>query len=180
MTDGDDALAAITEARDVLRWVHEQLITHNLPREQLAEYIAPSRVLGFPRSGRMVKIGEVWRLGVFLVGSDGTLFTAGDTVRSENAMHTSHNSAYKAERGGYAHAAFRAGYQPGTVVNFGASLITLDVASLATSAGPLFVRGRNTFVRWRRGVTDDEAVLFRDNMVERLDLLINPPRGATD
>lgn len=180
MTNEDDALAALNETRAVLSWVHEQLVTSNPPLEQLGEYIAPSLVLGLPRRGRFVRLGEVWRLGVFLVGSDGALFRAGETVRSESAVLTSHNSAYRAERGEYAHAAFRAGYTPGTVVNFGATRIELDVDSLVTSTGPLFVRGRNAFVRWRKGVVDDQAMLFNEYMVERMGLLLNPPAGSTD
>lgn len=179
MTDDDDAIAAISQAHVVLSWVYEQLVTSNLPLEQLGEYIAPNRVLGLPRRGRFAKLGEVWRLGVFLVGSDGALFRAGETVRSESAVLTSHNSAYRAERGEYAHAAFRAGYKPGTVVNFGATRIELDVDSLATSTGPLFVRGRNAFVRWSKGVVDDQAVLFNEYMAERMGLLLNPPAGST-
>ena len=180
MTAKDDAIAAISEARAVFSWVYEQLVTSNLPLEQLGEYIAPSLVLGLPRRGRFVKLGEVWRLGVFLVGKEGTLFRAGETVRSESVPLTSHNSAYKAERSEYAHAAFRAGYKPGTVVNFGASRITIDVESFASGTGPLFARGRNTFVRWRRGAADDEAVLFKEHVIERLDLLRNPPALSTD
>lgn len=180
MTDKDDALGALTEARAVLTWVHEQLVTANPPLEQLAEYSAPRRVLGLPRRGRFVKLGEVWHLGVFLVGRDATLFSAGDTVRAEVVELTSHNSAYKAERRDYADAAFRAGYTPGTVVNFGASPIRLDADSLATATGPLFVRGPDTYVRWRRGVADDQAVSFNEYMVERLGLLLNPPPGSTD
>jgi hypothetical protein len=180
VTDKDDALEALTEARAVLARVYEQLVTANPPLEQLAEYRSPSRVLGLPRGGRFVKLGEVWHLGVFLVGRDGTLFCAGDTVRAEVVELTSHNSAYKAERREFADAAFRARYKPGTVVNFGASRIGLDVESLATSTGPLFTRGRNVFVRWRRGVADDQAVVFNEYMVERLGLLLNPPPGSTD
>lgn len=173
-------MESLTQARAVLKWVHEQLMTANPPREQLGEYIGPSRILGLPRRGRFVRLGEVWRLGVFLVGTDGALFSAGDTVRAEVVGLTSHNSAYKAERREYADAAFRARYQPGTVVNFGASRIGLNVESLATSTGPLFARGRNVFVRWRRGVADDLAVMFNDYMVERMGLLLNPPKGSTD
>ncbi len=173
-------MESLTQARAVLEWVHEQLMSANPAREQLGEYIAPRRVLGLPRRGRFVKLDEVWHLGVFLVGRDGTLFCAGDTVRAEVVELTSHNSAYKAERREFADAAFRARYKPGTVVNFGASRIGMDVESLATSTGPLFTRGRNVFVRWRRGVDDDQAVLFNEYMVERLGLLLNPPPGSTD
>jgi hypothetical protein len=180
VTVDDDLHAEIGEARAVLDWVNEQLVMFAPPRQQLGRYIAPGRVLGIPRRGRMVKIGEVWHLGVFLVGSDRTLFCAGDTVRSEGSVIISHNSAYRAERGEYAYAAFRAGYGPGTVVHFGATPIGLDAESLVTSNGPLFVRGCHTFVRWRRSVGDDQAVLLKDYMVERMGLLMNPPAGSTD
>lgn len=180
MSEEGDALAAITEARAVLGWVHEQLVMLEAPREHLGQYIAPSRVLGLPRRARMVKIDEVWHLGVLLVGSNGTLYRAGDTVRSEAAVLTTHNSAYRAERSELADAAFRAGYKPGTVVNFGASRIGLDGESLANSNGPLFAQGRKTLVRWRRGIGDDQAVLFKEYLVERLGLLLNPPVGSTD
>jgi len=180
VSNEEDALAAFKETRAVLSWVLTQLVTFKPPFEQLGDYIEPSKFLGIQRRGRMMKVGEVWHLGVFLMGTDGTLFRAGDTVRTEDALHTEHNSAYKAERREYAHAAFRAGYKPGTVVNFGVSRINLDVESLSTPTGPLFVRGRNAYVRWRSGAADDEAVLFKDYMAERLELLLNPPVGATD
>lgn len=180
MTTDDDALAAFKETRAVLSWVLTQLVTFKPPFEQLGDYVAPSTFLGIKRRARMMKVGEVWHLGVFLLGTDGTLFRAGETVRAEDALHSGHNSAYKAERREFANAAFRAGYKPGTVVNFGVSRINLDVDSMHTPDGPLFVRGPHAFVRWRTGAADDEAVLFKDYMAERLELLLNPPAGATD
>jgi len=112
--------------------------------------------------------------------ANGDLFRAGETVRAENLPHTEHNSAYKAERREIAYAAFRAGYKPGTVVNFGASRINIDAESFASGTGPLFVRDRNIFVRWRTGAPDVEAVLLNDYVAERLGLLLSPPGGSTD
>ncbi len=171
-------MAALSEARAVLSWASTQLVTLSPPSEQLAELIVPSRFLGFQRSGRLKRLGDVWRLGIFLMDANGALFRAGETVRSENLPHTDHNSAYKAERREIAYAAFRAGYKPGTVVNFGASRINIDAESFASGTGPLFVRDRNIFVRWRTGAPDVEAVLLKDYLVERLDLLLNPPTGS--
>ena len=179
MSTEDDYLAARDEAHAVLSRVREQLVTCAPPREHLAEAILPARFLGFQRSGRLRPVGEVWRLGIFLMDADGNLFRAGETVRSENTPHIEHNSAYKAERREYAYAAFRAGFQMGAVVNFGASRIHLDGESLTTPTSPLFVRGRHVLVRWRSGVPDDSAVLFADYLAERLELLLNPPQGAT-
>jgi hypothetical protein len=66
------------------------------------------------------------------------------------------------------------------VVNFGASRINIDAESLASGTGPLFVRDRNIFVRWRSGAPDAEAVVLKEYVAERLNLLLNPPTGSTD
>jgi hypothetical protein len=176
----DDVLAALGEARAVLGWARTQLVTLSPPSEQLAELIVPNRFLGIRRSGRLRRRGEVWRLGIFLMDANGNLFRAGETVRAENLPHTDHNSAYKAERREIAYLAFRAGYSPGTVVNFRAARIDVDVDSLSNPTSPLFVRGRGVAVRWRIGAPDVEAVLLNDYVAERLDLLLNPPVGSTD
>jgi hypothetical protein len=65
-------------------------------------------------------------------------------------------------------------------VNFGASRINMDVESFASGTGPLFVRDRNIFVRWLTGAPDVEAVVLKDYVAERLDLLLNPLVGSTD
>jgi hypothetical protein len=176
----DDAVAALDEARAVLATVHAQLVTHSPPSEQLAELIVPNAFLGIKRSGRLKRAGEVWHLGIFLMDASGTLFRAGETVRAEDIPHTEHNSAYKAERREIAYAAFKAGYAPGAVVNFGATRIDLDSASRSDTTGPMFVRGPDVFVRWRSGAADAEAVLFKDYLAERLDLLLNPPKGSAN
>jgi hypothetical protein len=176
----DDVLAALGEARAVLGSACTQLVTLSPPSEQLAELLVPNRFLGIQRSGRLRRLGVVWRLGIFLMDANGDIFRAGETVRSENSPHTDHNSAYKAERREIAYAAFRAGYRRGTVVNFGASRINMDVESFSSGTGPLFVRGRNTFVRWRTGAPDVEAVVLKDYVAERLALLLNPLVGSTD
>jgi len=176
----DDVLAALGEARVVLGSARTQLVTLSPPAEQLAELIVPNKFLGIRRSGRLRRRGEVWRLGIFLMDANGNLFRAGETVRAENLPHTDHNSAYKAERREIAYLAFRAGYLPGTVVNFRAAQIDVDGDSLSNPTGPLFVRGRDVAVRWRIGAPDVEAVLLNDYVAERLDLLLNPPAGSTD
>jgi hypothetical protein len=176
----DDVLAALGEARAVLGWARTQLVTLSPPSEQLAELIVPNKFLGIRRSGRLRRRGEAWRLGIFLMDANGNLFRAGETVRAENLPHTDHNLAYKAERREIAYLAFRAGYSPGTVVNFRAARIDVDVESFASGTGPLFVRGRDVAVRWRIGAPDVEAVLLNDYVAERLDLLLNPPVGSTD
>lgn len=178
MSTEEDVLAALEETRAVLSWVRGELVTHSPPSEQLADLIVPKRFMGVQRSGRLRRAGEVWRLGIFLMDANGNLFRAGETVRAENLPHTDHNSAYKAERREIAYSAFRAGYSPGTVVNFRAARIDVNGDSLSSPTGPLFARGRNAAVRWRTGAPDVEAVLLKDYVAERLDLLLNPPKGS--
>ncbi len=180
MSAAEDRLAALDDARAVLNSVHAQLVTHSPPSEQLARLITPNAFLGIQRSGRLKRLGEVWHLGIFLMDADGNLYRAGETVRAENIPHTEHNSAYKAERRQIAYAAFKAGYSPGTVVNFGATRIDLDSGSLSHATSPVFVRGRDVFVRWRSGAPDAEAVLLNVYVTERLDLLLNPPKGSAN
>jgi hypothetical protein len=176
----DDVLAALDETRAVLSWACTQLVTLSPPSEQLAELIVPNRFLGVQRSGRLKRLGDVWRLGIFLMDANGNLYRTGETVRSENLPHTDHNSAYKAERREIAYIAFRAGYSPGTVVNFRASRIDVDGNSLSSPNGPLFLRGREVAVRWRLGAPDVEAVVLKDYVAERLELLLKPLVGSTD
>ena len=180
MSTDEELQAALGEARAVLDWARTQLVTLSPPSEQLAELIFPNKLLGIQRSGRLRRGGEVWRIGIFLMDSKGDLFRVGETVRADNLPHTGHNSAYKAERREIAYAVFRAGYTTGTVVNFGATRVGIDVESFTSGTGPLFARGRNTFVRWRSGAPDSEAVLLKDFVAERLDLLLNPLVGSTD
>lgn len=179
MSTEDNARGALDEAREILSWARTQLVTLSPPVEQLAELVVPHSFLGIHCSGRLKRVGQVWNLGIFLMDADGNLLRKGETVRAENMPHTNHNSAYKAERREIAYAAFRAGYSPGTVVNFGTSRIDVEGDVFPTPNGPLFVRGSDVVVRWRRGALDAEAVLLKDYLVERVDLLLNPPKGAT-
>lgn len=180
MSTEDDTSAALDEARAVIDRVRTQLVTFSPPAEQLAHIVVPKPILGLQRRGRLKKAGEVWHLGIFLMDADGTLYRAGETIRSQDMPHTDHNSAYKAERREYAYAVFRAGYPAGSIVNFGVTRIDFDDDALTAPTSPLFVRGRHMFVRWRSGAPDAEAVLFTDYLTERSGLLLNPPGGATD
>jgi hypothetical protein len=176
----DDTRAALDEARAVIDRVRTQLVAFSPPTEQLADIIVPKPLLGIQRRGRLKKAGEVWHLGIFLMDADANLYRAGETVRSQDMPHTDHNSAYKAERREFAYAVYRAGYPAGSIVNFGVTRIDVDGELLTNPSSPLFIRGRHTFVRWRSGAPDAEAVLFTDYLNERLGLLLNPPVGSTE
>jgi len=174
-----DDLAAFSETRSVISWVLTQLDRFEPPLEQLGEYVPSSSFLGFTRRAKIRNLGEVWRLGIFLMNRDGLFLRAGESTRVVETSHVAHVSAYRAERHQLMDAAFRGGFPAGSVVNFNTRPVLLDVDYLAAPGSSLFTRGPHTFVRWRTGSSDDEAMLFSVYMAERLALLINPPRGAT-
>ncbi len=179
MSTTEDNLAAFSEIRAVMSWVLTQLLTFEPPTEQLGEYIPASSFLGIPRRAKLLRRGEVWRLGIFLTNRDGDLFRAGDNTRVVETPHVGHVSPYRAERRELMDTAYRARFPVGSVVNFNANKLLLDVDALQTSTDALFSRGPDPYVRWRAGATDDDAVLFKNYMAERLELLLNPPQGAT-
>lgn len=178
-SDADD-LAAFGEIRSVLSWVVTQLVRFEPPLEQLGDFVPSSAFMGFTRRAKMLNLGEVWRLGIFLIDREGALLRTGESTRVAETSHIAHMSSYRAERHQLMDAAFRGGFPAGSVVNFNTRPVLLDLDYLAKPGSPLFTRGPHAYVRWRTGASDDEAMLFSDYMAERLELLINPPRGATD
>ena len=180
MSQEDLDIATFKHIREVLSWVLTQLTEFQPPREQIASYIPASKFLGIPRKAKMLHVGDAWHLGVFLMAQDGQLFQAGETTRAVAPGHRGHVSNSQEERRGYRDAAFRGPFPEGAVVNFNTYLIELDMNELREGKLVLFVKDGQALVRWRPGVSDDEAMPFKDYMAERLELLLNPPQRATD
>lgn len=178
-TEAED-IACFKHIRQVLAWSLRQLDIHEVPKEHLAEFIPASRVLGFDRRAKLVPVGEVWHLGVFLMNAQGVLFEYGSSTRAVPPGHPGHVSISQEQRREYRDAAFRSGFAEGAVVNFDAKDIDLDIEHLRKSTGGLFVKDGNALVRWRSGVNDDEAMPFETYMAERVELLVNPPTRSTD
>lgn len=130
-----------------------RLRTAGARHEALAEYVPASRALGFiPRPPRMVPRGRVWRLGDFLLTSEGELLRTGRVVRVAGTdRRRSVVAAAITEHHELALAARRGGYREGEIVAFDARPI--DPANA--------------------GVPDLEAYLM-----ERAELLIEPPSRA--
>lgn len=180
MSSETEDIATFKQIRAVISWVLESLRNYGPPMEQLGDFVPAKKVLGIQRRAKMLHMGEVWHLGVFLLNSDGGLFEAGSSTRAVAPGHPGHVSVSQEERREQRDAAFRGGFPEGSVVNFGAKALYLDVDFLRKSTGNLFVKNGQPYVRWRPGASDDEAMPFKDYMAERLELLINPPAGATD
>ncbi|MFF2372434.1 hypothetical protein [Agromyces sp. NPDC058110] len=145
--------------------------------EVLAEYEPARRVLGIPRAARMTRIGEVWRLGVLLVSTDGRLFATGRVVRAERAARKSITAESVAEQRALRAAAVKGGIPEGAAVSFDARPVELDEAAAAAASDPLVVRGAEVFVRWNPN-SPEALAPFARYLGERVALLADPPERA--
>lgn len=146
--------------------------------EALATFVAPRRVLFFTKDAVMVPVGRVWRLGVFLLGRDGTLCETGATTRAVEPGRAGYQSLSAESRRGYRAAALKGPFARGETVNFDAAVIDLEPGSLRASTGPLFLRGDRAMVRWNASAGDDAAIDFDAYLADRVSLLLHPPEGA--
>lgn len=174
---GDEA--AIADVRDAIRRSVDALASAGARDEALATYVAPRRVLKvIPKSAALVPVGRVWRLGVFLLDADGTLYATGLTTRAVEPGRAGYQSSSAEMRREYRAAAFRGPFARGETVNFDAQAIDLTPEGLRSSTGLLFLRGGQPLVRWSATAGDDAAVPFAAYLAERAELLSHPPEGA--
>lgn len=146
--------------------------------EALAIFVPRRRVLLFRKEASFIPLERVWRLGVFLLDREGTLFQTGSTTRAVAPGYPGYQSHSAEERRGYRAAAFRGPFHPGETVNFAATLIDLDPDALRDSPGPLFISDGTALVRWNPSATAGTAMTFDTYLDERVSLLANPPSGA--
>lgn len=141
--------------------------------EALAEFVPRRRVLAIiPKAAHFNPLGRVWRLGVFLLGSDGTLYAVGSTTRAVPPGYPGFQSISAEERRGYRAAAFAGDFEPGETVNFGARAIELTADALREESGPLFIADGQPLVRWNPSASSASA--FGAYLDERVELLIQP------
>lgn len=151
----------------------ERLTAADARTEALAEFVPRRRVLAlFPKAAHFVPLGRVWRLGVFLLGSDGTLYAVGSTTRAVPPGYPGFQSISAEERRGYRAAAFAGAFETGETVNFGARAIELTADALREETGPLFISDGQPLVRWNPSASAASA--FDSYLDERVGLLIQP------
>lgn len=177
MAGGDDE-RIVSGIRAALDGAVDRLATAGARDEAVARFEPSRRVMLFTTKARMVPLGRAWRLGVFLLARDGTLHATGSITRAVAPGHPGYQSVSAESRREHRAAAFRGPFQPGEPVNFDATVIELDAASLRSSAGPLFLRDDTPLVRWSPAAGDDAAVAFDAYLEDRVSLLLNPPEGA--
>ncbi|RKR74392.1 hypothetical protein C8E83_1504 [Frondihabitans australicus] len=145
---------------------------------------APDEALGVRRAGRgvgpfrsaesMVPVGRAWRLGVLLLGRDGSLAATGSITRAVTPTRAQNLSGQVERRRADRLAASRGSFEEGEVVNFGYSAVAVDAASLEAGAGVVSVAADGTLlVRW--GTTDAERRPLADYLRDRAALLLETP-----
>lgn len=175
VTDGvERARALLSEAALTLR-------AAAVPDEALGEYVEPKAVLGIRREPTMRSLGRVWRLGALLIGSSpeaaGQVWATGRITRVTDPGRSQFVSVSAEVRRAYRAAAAKGHFGAGDTVNHGATPIPLD-ESLVGSGGVLFVEDAEPLVRW--SPTAGAAVPLASYLADRVGLLVDPPRGATD
>jgi len=174
---GRDA-AALAEVRGVLAEAVARLQAAGVPDEPLAEFVPARRVLGVTRRSRLVPLGRVWRLGVFLLDHEARLYAAGATTRAVPPGHPQYVAASQEQRREYRAAAYRGHFAPGETVNHSARPLELAAATLREATGPLLLDDGRALVRWSPGLAGTSAVPFRPYLEERVELAVHPPEGA--
>ncbi|MHA6668357.1 hypothetical protein ACX3O0_05760 [Homoserinimonas sp. A447] len=173
----DDAETSGSIRRTITTAV-ERLRAADARDEALAILVPRRRVMLFMKEASFIPLDRVWRLGVFLLDHEATLFRAGSTTRAVAPGYPGFQSNSAEERRGYRAAAFKGPFSPGETVNFGAEVIDLDVDALRDSPGPLFVADGKPLVRWNPSATVETSVPFDAYLAERVGLLLEPPEGA--
>ena len=175
VTDGVDRARALLD--DAARTLRAAAVAD----EALGEYVEPKAVLGIRRDPTIRSLGRVWRVGALLIGSTvetgGRVWATGRITRVTEAGRSQFVSVSAEVRRAYRAAAAKGHFEPGDTVNHGAVPIPLD-QSLVGSAGVLFVEGDVPLVRW--SPTAGAAVPLEEYLADRVGLLVDPPRGATD
>lgn len=176
-TDGGDDLL-IARIREIIGDAVARLSAEGVPDEALAAFVPPRRVFWLPRKAAMLPLGRVWHLGVFLLDREGVLYRAGTTTRAVPPGHPGHAAVATEKRRVYRAAAYRGPFAPGETVNFHASVIDLDPASLRLVDGPLFLSEGGALVRWGPPGGHETAWPFDAYLAERIEFLRHPPEGA--
>ncbi|MGL3198606.1 MULTISPECIES: hypothetical protein [Curtobacterium] len=175
MTDG------VAQAKALLSDAARALDAADARDEALGAYVEPKALLGIRRDPTIRSLGRVWRVGALLLGSSpettGQVWATGRITRVTEPGRSQFVSVSAEVRRAYRAAAQKGHFAPGDTVNHSATPIPLD-GSLVGSDGVLFVAGDVPYVRW--SPTAGDAVPLDGYLADRVALLVDPPRGATD
>ncbi|WP_258375226.1 hypothetical protein [Curtobacterium sp. MCSS17_008] len=172
---------AVHRTRELLDAATTRLRTAGVRDEALGEYVEPRAVLGIRREPTIRSLGRVWRVGALLLGSSpetaGRAWATGRITRVTDPGRQQFVSVSAEVRRAYRAAAAKGHFDRGDTVNHGAVAIPLD-DSLVGADGVLAVVDDEPVVRWSPAA--GAAVPLDDYLRDRVALLVDPPRGATD
>ena len=135
----DDLRALLDDARSRLA---------DAPREWRGGFAEPGRVKrAVGARTKVVRLGEVWRLGVLLLGDDG-LWSTGEVLRAAEEVRRGYAAESQRQRAEVRAMAFRGGFAEGESFHIGWEPV--DVAAVADGGddGPLSWEGDTLMVRW--------------------------------
>jgi hypothetical protein len=174
----DDDAHAVAAARALLERTAAELAAGVARDEALARFGPGRRLLGIGGRPAMTPLGRAWRLGVLLLGRDGTLYATGAITRAIEPGHPGHVAVSAEQRREVRAAAHRGPFAEGETVNYDAEPIDLEPDALRRATGPVFLRDGRLLVRWSASASDDAAAPFERYLAERADLLLHPPERA--
>lgn len=144
----------------------ETLVSRGAQDEAIAEYHRTRGRFSLRRGPYMKPVGRAWRLGVLLLGTDGSVAGIGKVTRAVEPGHANNQALSAEERRDVRRAAHDAAFPDGEVVNY--DVVPLDRELLGE---PLVERDGAVFVRWRPGRGDDALMPIAAYIDDRLSLL---------
>lgn len=136
------------------------------PTERLGDWAAARKLLGFGRAPRIVPVGDVWHVGVLLIGET-DLYATGEILRARTEAPRGYTAEAQRARSERAAAAARGGFTDGEVLHLGAVPIDLGALGRGAASGPLSAAGDEPLVRWSPSAP---ARPLRDYLDEQLAL----------
>jgi hypothetical protein len=140
------------EVSDLLEATVVRLRAAGVHDESLALLKHSRGVLGLGASDSLVPAGRAWRLGVLLLGRDGSLYATGEVTRAVQPGRAAVNrSAAGEQRRAIRAMAARGNFPRGEVVNYGWEPIGLDAASLGSGTQRVSMENGTLVVRFGDG-----------------------------
>jgi hypothetical protein len=159
------------EVPDLLAATIARLRTAGVHDESLAVLKHSRGVLGLGASDSLMPVGRAWRLGVLLLGKDGSLYATGEVTRAVQPGRAAVNrSAAGEQRRAIRAMAARSNFPRGEVVNFDWEPIALDAANLAAGSGLLSMRDGE--IRVRIDPSDIGVVPLERYLDDRVNILL--------
>jgi hypothetical protein len=159
------------ELPEVLALTVGRLTAAGIHDESLAVVKHSRGVLGLGASDSFVPFGRAWRLGVLLLGRDGSLYATGEVTRAVQPGRAAVNrSAAGEQRRAIRAMAARGNFARGEVVNYNWEPIALDEKSLGSVSG--IVSTRNELVSVRIGPGELGIVPLEHYLEDRVSILL--------